>query len=81
MWSSRTRFALVTIPSHSQLFNVEGLVISDLTLLDSPLFNIQVRGNNIHIFNMRIIANGSVCHGYSSAPNTDGFVLTLCSRP
>jgi hypothetical protein len=30
---------------------------------------------------MRIIANGSVCHGYSSAPNTDGFVLTLCSRP
>lgn len=48
------------------------LEITNLVLIDSPGFNIQVRGAHINIFNITISANASSCGGYASAPNTDG---------
>lgn len=48
----------------------ERLLISDVTLLASPSFHIQVRGADMEIARVTIRAGG--CHGWLGAPNTDG---------
>ena len=52
---------------------VDGLIVSNLTFIDSPAWNMGLRGNNILVEHMQIIAGGSSCGGYNFAPNTDGF--------
>eukprot|EP00047_Mylnosiga_fluctuans_P007694 m.254955 g.254955 ORF g.254955 m.254955 type:complete len:399 (+) comp19235_c0_seq1:227-1423(+) len=54
------------------MFNVSTLALSQLRLIDAPMFNIQVRGKHMRITNITIYANSSHCDGYLSAPNTDG---------
>lgn len=50
--------------------HAEHLLISNVTLIDSPSFHIQVRGSDMEIERVRIHAGG--CHGWATAPNTDG---------
>ena len=46
------------------------LRVSNITMLDSPAFHIQVRGSDMEIDHVTIRAGG--CHGWATAPNTDG---------
>ena len=48
------------------------LTIADLTILDSPNWNFNLRGANILVEQVRSLANVGECEGYGSAPNTDG---------
>ena len=63
----------VTRPRLIWLPLVDGIVIANLTLLDSPAWNIGVRGDNVLIENVHVIAGGAACDGYEASPNTDGF--------
>lgn len=55
-----------------QLDNVYNFEIANLTFLDSPEFNLAIRGSFIHIHHMNITSNAQSCSGWESAPNTDG---------
>ena len=50
--------------------HAQHLLISNISLIDSPSFHIQVRGSDIEIEYVKI-ASGD-CTGYVQAPNTDG---------
>ena len=53
--------------------NSTRLTVANLTLVDSPAWNVGVRGDTIHISGMRIEAGLDSCGGFGHAPNTDGF--------
>lgn len=52
--------------------NVSGLAVTNLTFVDSPFWNMGLRGDDILVENMVIVAGAGNCDGYASAPNTDG---------
>jgi polygalacturonase len=52
------------------LSHAQHLLISNISLIDSPSFHIQVRGADIEIEYVTISAGN--CTGYVQAPNTDG---------
>lgn len=52
--------------------NGTGIVVSNLTLVDSPAWNLGLRGANILVENVRVESGLSSCDGYGHAPNTDG---------
>ena len=47
-------------------------MLDDLTIIDSPSWNIGLRGNNIVVSHITVSAGADKCGGYASAPNTDG---------
>jgi polygalacturonase len=65
----------LTRPRTLWLPNASALVIANLTLVDSPAWNVGVRGEDVLISNMRIESGMGSCGGYGAAPNTDGFNL------
>jgi len=65
----------VTRPRLVWLPLCDGVRISDLSLVNSPAWNMGLRGSNILVERMRIAAGAGSCGGYGYAPNTDGFNL------
>ena len=65
----------VVRPRTLWLPNCSGVEVADLTLVDSPAWNLGLRGDDIAISNMRIESGAGSCGGYGDAPNTDGFNL------
>jgi hypothetical protein len=65
----------VVRPRTLWLPNCSDVVVSNLTFVDSPAWNMGLRGNDILIEGMRIEAGMDSCGGYGRAPNTDGFNL------
>jgi len=52
---------------------VENFLLSNLTLLDSPGWNTNLRGAFMEISHMTVLSNAESCSGWYKAPNTDGF--------
>ena len=52
--------------------NATEATVANLTLVDSPAWNIGMRGNNLLVENVRVEAGMGSCGGYGHAPNTDG---------
>ena len=57
-------------PMLINLVNAQNLFVSNVTLIDSPSFHLQVRGSDIEIEHVTIKAGN--CTGWFQAPNTDG---------
>lgn len=52
--------------------NCSSISISDLTLVDSPAWNIGLRGHQITVERVTVISGADSCGGFGHAPNTDG---------
>jgi polygalacturonase len=65
--------ATVNRPRLVWIPNGKNLHVADLTLVDSPAWNLGLRGDDIHVERMNIRSGDAMCGGYASAPNTDGF--------
>jgi polygalacturonase len=52
---------------------VTGFELSNLTLLDSPSWNTNLRGSHIRVTNVTVLTNAGSCDGFKAAPTTDGF--------
>lgn len=65
----------VNRPRTLWLPNASFVSVANLTLVDSPAWNIGMRGEDLAISNVRIESGMDTCGGYGSAPNTDGFNL------
>lgn len=63
----------VNRPRTLWLPNASNVVIANLTLVDSPSWNIGIRGDGVRIAGVTISAGARSCGGYGAAPNTDGF--------
>ena len=61
-----TRPRLVWLP------NATDLLISNLTLIDSPAWNIGIRGERMRVEGVRVESGADSCGGFGHAPNTDG---------
>lgn len=46
----------------------EDILVSNLTFIDSPAWNMGLRGHRMRIENMRLIAGNSSCGGFGHAP-------------
>ena len=65
----------VNRPRTLWLPNASNVVIANLTLVDSPAWNIGIRGTGVRISGVTVAAGADRCGGYDAAPNTDGFNL------
>jgi lysophospholipase L1-like esterase len=65
----------VNRPRTLWLPNASNVAIANLTFVDSPAWNVGVRGTGVRISGMTLTAGAGACGGYGSAPNTDGFNL------
>ena len=52
--------------------NASTIVITNITIVDSPAWNIGMRGHGLRITNVRVEAGLGSCGGFGHAPNTDG---------
>lgn len=52
--------------------NASAVSVGNITLVDSPAWNIGLRGNGLRITDVRVEAGLSSCGGFGHAPNTDG---------
>jgi len=52
--------------------NGRNITVSNLTFVDSPAWNMGLRGEDMLVENMRLIAGADSCGGFGHAPNTDG---------
>ena len=52
--------------------NALDLVIANLTLVDSPAWNIGIRGDRMLVQGVRVESGMASCGGFGHAPNTDG---------
>ncbi len=50
----------------------KNITVSNLTLIDSPSWNMGLRGDNILVENVVVSAGSESCAGFELAPNTDG---------
>jgi hypothetical protein len=53
--------------------NASDVTVSNLTFIDSPAWNVGIRGERVLIDSMRIESGIDSCGGFGHAPNTDGF--------
>jgi hypothetical protein len=51
------------------------ITVSNLKLVDSPAWNMGLRGSNILVTDMRVVSGADSCGGFGHAPNTDGVNL------
>ena len=61
----------VVRPRTLWLPNCSDILISNLTIVDSPAWNLGLRGNSVTVSSVRV-ESGQGCGGYGEAPNTDG---------
>jgi polygalacturonase len=61
----------VVRPRTLWLPNCSDILISNLTIVDSPAWNLGLRGNSVTVSSVRV-ESGHGCGGYGEAPNTDG---------
>ena len=52
--------------------NATDLLIANLTLVDSPAWNIGIRGERMRVEGVRVESGMGSCGGFGHAPNTDG---------
>lgn len=52
--------------------NCSGITVSNLTLIDSPAWNMGFRGHNITVEKVHVQSGADSCGGFGNAPNTDG---------
>jgi polygalacturonase len=52
--------------------NASDVTIANLTLIDSPAWNIGLRGDRLLITDVRVESGRGSCGGFGHAPNTDG---------
>lgn len=65
----------VVRPRTLWLPNCSDVTVANLTIVDSPAWNMGLRGDDILIEGMRVESGMSSCGGYGDAPNTDGVNL------
>jgi hypothetical protein len=52
--------------------NASDVTVANITLVDSPAWNLGLRGDHILIDSVRVESGLSSCGGYGHSPNTDG---------
>lgn len=62
----------VVRPRTLWLPNCSDVTVANITIVDSPAWNLGFRGDNVSVSGVRVESGLESCGGYGSAPNTDG---------